>query len=121
MYRRLTLLVLMMASISGAAKVASAQSKETPLTGKLKDYVIYAPRPQYPDEARAKRLMGSGIVSLDIDPATGSVTSARMLQSTGHKILDDAALAADRLWRFKPGTVSAVRISINFTMGGAKD
>src|SRR6266496_2697201 len=82
-----------------------------------KDLVIYGPRPQYPYEARVKRPTGHGIVWLYVDPGTGYVTSARMLPSTGHKILDDAALDAFRQSRFKPNAVAKVRMPITFTLG----
>jgi TonB family protein len=42
-----------------------------------------------------------------------------MAQSIGNPILDNAATSAFRQWRFKPGTVSKVRIPITFTMTGA--
>jgi TonB family protein len=77
----------------------------------------YAPVPQYPFQARAKHLHGAGMVRLDVDRRTGYVASARMLQSAGHQILDDEALKAFRAWRFKPGTVSTVRIPVRFVMG----
>jgi TonB family protein len=88
---------------------------------KAKALTIYAPRPAYPYEARSKHLTGSGIVLLNIDPSSGSVTSAQLLKSTGHKILDDSALEAFRQWRFKPGSVRKVRIPINFTMQGFRE
>jgi TonB family protein len=74
----------------------------------------YAPKPGYPYEARVKHLSGVGLVRLDVDSRTGHVTSARMLQSTGYQILDDEALKAFRAWRFEPGTVSAVKIPVQF-------
>jgi TonB family protein len=88
-----------------------------PLSGRA--LAVYAARPQYPAEARSKRWTGTGIVRVDVDRETGQVTSARMLQSTGHQILDEAALNAFRQWRFRPGTVSHVQIPITFTMTGA--
>ncbi|PYJ79337.1 MAG: hypothetical protein DME69_05200 [Verrucomicrobia bacterium] len=42
-----------------------------------------------------------------------------MTQSIGSPILDNAATSAFRQWRFKPGTVSKVKIPITFTMTGA--
>src|SRR6266536_1517779 len=42
-----------------------------------------------------------------------------MSQSVGNPILDNAALSAFRQWRFRPGTVSKVRIPITFTITGA--
>lgn len=80
---------------------------------------VYAARPEYPAEARSKRWTGAGIVRLDVDRKTGEVTSARILHSTGRRILDEAALNAFRQWRFRPVTVSHVRIPIRFTMTGA--
>jgi TonB family protein len=59
-----------------------------------KAVAIYAPKPDYPLEARARHLTGRGVIMLDVDTASGRVTNARMLQSMGHKILDDAALDA---------------------------
>jgi TonB family protein len=76
------------------------------------------PVPQYPFQARAKHLHGgAGLVRLDVTRRTGYVTSARMLQGTGHQILDDESLKTFRAWRLKPGTVSSVMIPVRFVMG----
>ena len=80
---------------------------------------VYAPRPTYPYEARARRLQGSGNAILTIDPATGNVTNVEMAASTGVKILDDETVSTFRRWRFKPGTVKKVRIPITFTLSSA--
>jgi TonB family protein len=66
-------------------------------------------------------MKGSGMVLLNVDPSTGNVTSAQILKSTGHQILDDSALEAFRQWRFRPGIVRKVRIPINFTMQGFRE
>src|SRR6266581_2702889 len=84
-----------------------------------KALATYAPRPQYPYEARSHHIMGSGVCVVDVDPGSGSVTSASMTQSIGNSILDNAAVSSFRQWRFKPGTVSKVKIPITFTMTGA--
>jgi TonB family protein len=75
---------------------------------------LYTPSTVYPAEARSKHLAGIGTVLVDVDPMSGYVTATRMLQSTGYRILDEAALNAFRQWRFRPGTVSRVRIPIRF-------
>src|SRR5260370_22459909 len=77
---------------------------------------VYAPRPAYPYEARLRRLQGSGVAILTVDPATGNVTRVVMAMSTGSGLLDDATLSTFRQWRFKPGTVSKVKIPINFVL-----
>jgi TonB family protein len=84
-----------------------------------KAIVIYAPKPDYPLEARARHLTGRGIVMLDVDVPTGRAIKAYMLQSMGHQILDEAALSAFRRWRFQPGKAAPqVKIPIAYTMTG---
>ena len=83
---------------------------------------IFAPKPDYPTEARAKNWGGSGMVLLNVDTKKGRVISARMLKSTGHKVLDDAALNSFRQWRFKPGaSAPKVEVPITFTATGIID
>jgi TonB family protein len=59
------------------------------------------------------------VIVAEVDSASGNVTSCSVAQSTGSSILDNAATSAFRQWRFRPGTVSKVRIPITFTMTGA--
>lgn len=87
--------------------------------GEVRAFGVYTPRPPYPYEARVRKEMGSGIAILTIDPATGNVTSVVMAVSTGNKILDEAAVSTFSQWRFRPGTVSKVRIPITFVLGAA--
>src|SRR6267142_4347566 len=87
---------------------------------RAKALATYAPRPQYPYEARSRHITGSGVCVVEVDAGSGSVSSASMAQSIGNPILDNAALSAFRQWRFKPGSVSKVRIPITFTMTGAQ-
>ena len=84
-----------------------------------KVFALNAPRPEYPYEARSRRITGSGICALTIDTASGIVISATMEQSIGSEILDQASISAFKRWRFKRGTPVKVRIPITFTMTGA--
>jgi TonB family protein len=124
MSRRLRLLVLAMTVISQRTSFAAADVKQRTADGRAlseeqtRALATYTPLPQYPSAARAKHLQGAGMVRLDVDERTGYVTSTRMLQSTGHQILDDEALRAFRAWRFKPESVSVVRIPVRFVMTG---
>ncbi|HMH00979.1 MAG TPA: TonB family protein, partial [Terriglobales bacterium] len=83
-----------------------------------KAVTTYAPRPEYPQEARSHRIAGSGICTVSVDPASGSVTNASMAQSTGSPLLDKSVLSTVRTWKFKPRTVSKVSIPVEFTMAG---
>ena len=80
---------------------------------------LYAPKPEYPYEARSRHVTGSGVCVVEIDPTSGNVTSASMASSTGNPILDNATVSAFRRWRFKPGAASKARIPITFTLTGA--
>ena len=84
-----------------------------------KALAISSPRPEYPYEARSRHITGSGVCVVSVDVASGSVTDASMAQSIGNPILDNAAMSAFKRWRFKPGSVSKVKIPITFTMSGA--
>ena len=90
-----------------------------PSLGSVKALAIFAPRPEYPYEARHQRTTGSGLVVLTIDLSTGNVTDARMTQSTGSLILDNSAVTALSRWRFKPETITKVRVPITYTLSGA--
>ena len=83
-----------------------------------KVFALSAPRPEYPYEARRQKITGEGIAILTIDQNSGDVIHSTMSKSTGNPLLDDAALAGLRRWRFKPGTVSSVTCPITFTLTG---
>lgn len=86
--------------------------------GSAKALAVYAPRPNYPYEARRGRITGSGIAQLTVNVAAGNVIEARMSQSTGSPILDKATLEALRRWRFKSGVAENVDVPITFTLTG---
>ena len=51
---------------------------------------------------------------MNVDTASGKVTDAIMTQSTGDAMLDKVTTNTFRKWRFKPGTVSQVRVPIDY-------
>lgn len=67
-------------------------------------------KPLYPEEARARRLEGTVLLLVSIDVA-GHVTGTGLLQSCGHQVLDRAALAAVRSWRFDPARQDGVAVA----------
>jgi len=86
--------------------------------GSVKALALYAPRPSYPYEARRSGTTGSGVAQLTVNSAAGNVIDARMSQSTGSAVLDNATLSAFRRWRFKPGIASNVDVPITYTLTG---
>jgi TonB family protein len=70
--------------------------------------------PHYPYEAKRAHITGSGICVITVDSASGNVTGSVMEQSTGNGILDRVTTDAFQKWRFKPGTVSPIRVPISY-------
>ena len=87
---------------------------------KAQGIIVFAPTPKYPEATRKEHITGAGVVELKIDTQTGFVTSAKMIKSTGHKILDDSALETFQQWRFKSRTVVGMKVPVNFIMPAAK-
>ena len=109
MLRVLLAVVVTLVSISALhAQSVSPMEQQPPLKA------IYTPKPVYRPEWARQGLTGKGVVLVTIYQATGKVAGARMLKSTGNKLLDGAALEAYSQWRFQPGTISQVKIPIEF-------
>lgn len=79
----------------------------------------YAPYPKYPDVARWRRWAGEGIFVCKLRP-DGTVSSVEVHRSTGYDVLDQAAVAALRQWRFKLRGIHSVGVPINFKMSGVR-
>jgi TonB family protein len=89
------------------------------ITG-AKAVAIFAPKPDYPYEARSRHQTGSGVALLSVDTASGSVTDASMAQSIGSPILDNSTVSTFRRWKFAPGKCAPkVKVPITYTMTGA--
>jgi TonB family protein len=85
-----------------------------------KAVAIFAPKPDYPYEARSRHVTGSGVAVLSVDTASGNVTDASMAQSIGSPILDNSTVSTFRRWRFQPGKCAPkVKVPITYTMTGA--
>jgi TonB family protein len=72
--------------------------------------------PAYPYEARRARQEGLGVFRLQLDLATGRVTKATILKSTGIVMLDNSALWALRRWQVKPGRWREIEFPISFSL-----
>jgi protein TonB len=59
--------------------------------------------PAYPAAARRRGEQGRVLVRADVS-ADGAPLAVMVAQSSGHTVLDEAAVAAVRHWQFIPGT-----------------
>src|SRR5689334_19829676 len=101
MRRVLAILLLAVVSARGSARDPSNYFyRVSPANAPLKKEPAYdAKRPGYPADARRQHLTGSGLFALHI-AADGRVARVEALKSIGHPLLDQAAIAAFRQWRF---------------------
>jgi TonB family protein len=102
-----------------ATPVAQPTVAEVPFAGTMsmsvaKAVAVKTPIPMYPYQAMRAHITGRGVCFMTVDAATGEVTNATMEKSTGNGILDKVTTDAFRKWRFKPGTVSRVRVPISY-------
>lgn len=82
--------------------VAPAKPSEAPLTLPHSDAAyLNNPKPPYPAAARRFNLEGTVILRVMVK-ASGAPETVRIGQTSGAAVLDDAALAAVKGWRFVP-------------------
>lgn len=95
----------------------------TPAATETAPSEIANPPPEYPSLARRRGYEGSVVLEFEIRP-DGSCGEIRVIQSSGHGILDEASVSAVRGWRFSPATrggtpVAAIqRIRFTFKLQG---
>lgn len=83
-------------------------------------YADNAP-PVYPSQARRNGMEGAVILSVEVLP-DGAVGDLRVKRTSGHPILDSAAIEAVKAWRFHPATrlgkpvTSRVEIPVRFSL-----
>lgn len=115
----LSLINLLLAPILLASPTKGAVPQEA--VADWKTFVIKHPWPQYPFFAQEFRYSGEGRFRFEIDPETAGVNSITVLKSTGHKVLDDAAIVALRRWQFRPHVARAAIIPVAFERGKPLD
>ncbi len=70
-------------------------------------------KPRYPRRARRRGLRGVVLLEIDVR-SNGTVSGVNVAASSGHAVLDDAALAAARDWRYRPATRAS--LTVPFTL-----
>jgi TonB family protein len=73
-------------------------------------------KPDYPTDARARHMQGTAAFRITLDVNTGSAANVTRIKSTGSTALDDAAMRAIRLWRWRPGRWKEIDIPVTFTL-----
>jgi len=73
--------------------------------------IAYAhnPKPTYPREARRKRQEGVVVLRVIVG-VDGRPLSVNVHTSSGHRLLDQAALRSVKRWRFRPATIGAMSV-----------
>ena len=64
---------------------------------RAKAVALFAPKPDYSEYARKHHWSGVGWFMMHVNVETGVVTSVEIMQSTGHKMLDDACECIEAL------------------------
>jgi TonB family protein len=77
--------------------------------------------PVYPEQAVAARWQGVTLLRVHV-VADGAAADVEVLSSSGHAVLDAAAVRAVRTWRFEPArhngrpVAAAVRLPVRFQL-----
>jgi TonB family protein len=82
-------------------------------TGMIEPRKILHVMPVYPEGARAAGVQGIVVIEAVVD-RDGNVTEPRVIQSV--PLLDDAALAAVRQWKYRPTRVDGVAVPFSMTL-----
>ena len=109
--RFLGLFCLLVAGSLGAGQVREYQYTN----GEAETLVVHKQMPEYPYEARRAHQQGQCYVRLYV-ARDGSVTDVKIVQSTGHELLDASCLQAFRNWRLKPGLRREIDVPVSFVI-----
>ena len=81
-------------------------------------FTTFAPLPGYPPGAEARHLEGNGMFLLHLR-SDGSVSRVDIVQSTGHRELDEVCISVYGLWRFRTDFAAKtheVKIPVTFKL-----
>ena len=95
---------------------ADPKAKQELSGNDVKKLLVEAPTPPYPIAYRARRLTGTGSYWLHFNTKTGRVDAVKIVESTGHKELDNVAVSTFYQWRCRPGQLDHAIIPATFTL-----
>lgn len=84
----------------GSSIAENGQKNASPKNGGGIIKAVYKPKPEYPELAIKRSQEGTAKIQCKVD-RTGKVAEALLLQSSGYKLLDNAALTAIKNWKFE--------------------
>jgi TonB family protein len=103
----------------GAKAPKSPPSNAEPVNWRA--FIVFAPYPDYPFEARSRHMMGSGVFLLTFSH-DGRVEKVEVAQSTGYQLLDSSALQAFQKWRaINNPPFLQTKVPVTFTMSRVVD
>lgn len=102
---------------ASAAKSAGASGSSGALTRNISDLMLSIP---YPALARSMNLEGRTLIHCRLTP-DGRVLEAHIAETSGHRVLDEAAVRAVRAWRFPVGAPEQLAIPIEFRLQATED
>lgn len=89
-------------AVSGThANSVSAHSEHSQVKATSASANLNNPEPNYPDDARKNHIEGKVLVKVQVN-TEGLCSNIAIKRSSGHKALDDSALATIKKWRFNP-------------------
>ncbi len=93
----------------------AATSDTITLKEAVRDHLLlFHPRPDYPDEARRRGIVGMADFELTFDYETGHLREVHLAKSSGSPLLDAAAIAALKQWKAKPRSIHRLLVPLGF-------
>jgi outer membrane biosynthesis protein TonB len=81
--------------------------------------LINQPRPLYPVGPHGRRYQGAGVFRIKFDYESGEATRVTAARTTGHLLLDNAAMEALRHWTVQPRSWHKIDVLIRFATSGS--
>jgi len=96
----------------GSEEQSTPQSQTGPtlFPPKFEAAYLHNPKPDYPSAARRFGFQGTVVLRVLIG-VEGNPTEIRVEKSSGHNVLDEAALAAVKQWQFEPAREGDSRVA----------
>ena len=109
-----TTVIFYIALTIAAAPFARAAEPTTAEAAGRQNLLLQHPRPEYPEEAKRKRISGAGVFQVKFDYDTGHLREVHIVRSTGQPALDQACITALKQWQAKPHSLHTITVPMAF-------